>query len=158
MCSSDLWAHGLLGPGCGDNAGAALGVDAGNDVVVSLGTSGTAFVRSEVCARDTSGSVAGFADATGAFLPLVCTLNAARVLDSVAMMLGVEPDIEVVGEAGDGAEAVERAAELRPDLVLMDVQMPGMDGIAATREIVRQGLGQVVVLTTFDREIGRAHV
>lgn len=69
-----------------------------------------------------------------------------------AMMLGVEPDIEVVGEAGDGAEAVERAAELRPDLVLMDVQMPGMDGIAATREIVRQGLGQVVVLTTFDRD------
>lgn len=69
-----------------------------------------------------------------------------------AMMLGVEPDIEVVGEAGDGAEAVARAAELRPDLVLMDVQMPGMDGIAATREIVRQGLGQVVVLTTFDRD------
>nr|WP_268884190.1 response regulator transcription factor [Janibacter melonis] len=69
-----------------------------------------------------------------------------------AMMLGVEPDIEVVGEAGDGAEAVERAAQLRPDLVLMDVQMPGMDGIAATREIVRQGLGQVVVLTTFDRD------
>ncbi|WP_201468408.1 response regulator transcription factor [Janibacter melonis] len=68
------------------------------------------------------------------------------------MMLGVEPDIEVVGEAGDGAEAVERAAQLRPDLVLMDVQMPGMDGIAATREIVRQGLGQVVVLTTFDRD------
>ena len=84
------WTHGLLGPGCGDNAGAALGVDAGNDVVVSLGTSGTAFVRSEVCARDTSGSVAGFADATGAFLPLVCTLNAARVLDSVASMLGVD--------------------------------------------------------------------
>ena len=84
------WAHGLLGPGCGDNAGAALGVDAGNDVVVSLGTSGTAFVRSEVCARDTTGSVAGFADATGAYLPLVCTLNAARVLDSTATMLGVD--------------------------------------------------------------------
>ncbi|MFM7745717.1 MAG: FGGY-family carbohydrate kinase, partial [Actinomycetota bacterium] len=60
------------------------------DVVVSLGTSGTAFVRSSVCARDVSGSVAGFADATGAFLPLVCTLNAARVLDAACSMLGVD--------------------------------------------------------------------
>jgi xylulokinase len=84
------WGNRILGPGCGDNAGAALGVDAGNDVVVSLGTSGTAFVRSDVCARDISGSVAGFADATGAFLPLVCTLNAARVLDAAAAMLGVD--------------------------------------------------------------------
>ncbi|NBY11956.1 MAG: xylulokinase [Actinobacteria bacterium] len=83
------WGSRVLGPGCGDNAGAALGVDSGDDIVVSLGTSGTAFVRSDVCARDVSGSVAGFADATGAFLPLVCTLNAARVLDGVAGMLGV---------------------------------------------------------------------
>lgn len=84
------WGTRVLGPGCGDNAGAALGVDSGDDIVVSLGTSGTAFVRSDVCARDASGSVAGFADATGAFLPLVCTLNAARVLDGVAAMLGVD--------------------------------------------------------------------
>lgn len=69
-----------------------------------------------------------------------------------AMMLGVEPDIEVVGEACDGAEAIERAAELRPDLVLMDVQMPGVDGIAATTEIVAKGHSRVVVLTTFDRD------
>ena len=80
----------VFGAGAGDNAAAALGVDAGGDVVVSLGTSGTAFVRSEFPSRDTSGSVAGFADATGAFLPLVCTLNAARVLDAVCRMLGVD--------------------------------------------------------------------
>ena len=80
----------VLGAGAGDNAAAGLGVAAGDDVVVSLGTSGTAFVRSAVCARDASGSVAGFADATGAFLPLVCTLNAARVLDAACTMLGVD--------------------------------------------------------------------
>ena len=80
----------LFGAGAGDNAAAALGVDAGDDVVVSLGTSGTAFVRSNVPPRDTSGSVAGFADATGAYLPLVCTLNAARVLDAACTMLGVD--------------------------------------------------------------------
>lgn len=69
-----------------------------------------------------------------------------------AMMLDVEADIEVVGEAADGAEAIAKAAELRPDLVLMDVQMPGVDGIAATAEIVAKGYSRVVVLTTFDRD------
>ena len=69
-----------------------------------------------------------------------------------AMMLSGEDDIEVVGEAGDGVEAVARAAELRPDIVLMDVQMPRKDGIAATGEIVAAGHGKVVVLTTFDRD------
>ena len=102
------WGNRILGPGCGDNAGAALGVDAGNDVVVSLGTSGTAFVRSDVCARDISGSVAGFADATGAFLPLVCTLNAARVLDATAKLLGVDHHrlSELALSAPPGAEGL----------------------------------------------------
>lgn len=86
------WGSRIVGAGAGDNAAAAIGVDSRNDVVVSLGTSGTAFVRSEVCARDTSGSVAGFADATGAFLPLVCTLNAARVLDAACSLLRVDHD------------------------------------------------------------------
>ncbi|PSK98034.1 xylulokinase [Murinocardiopsis flavida] len=80
----------LLGPGAGDNAAASLGLDAAEDVVVSLGTSGTVFARSEQPADDPSGLVAGFSDATGAFLPLVCTLNAARVLDATAAMLGVD--------------------------------------------------------------------
>jgi xylulokinase len=79
-----------VGPGAGDNAAACLGVQAGDDVVVSLGTSGTAFTRSTTPPRDPTGAVAGFADLTGAFLPLVCTLNAARVLDAVAALLGVD--------------------------------------------------------------------
>lgn len=89
---SVTWGSRVVGAGAGDNAAAAVGVDAGNDVVVSLGTSGTAFVRSDVCARDVTGSVAGFADATGAFLPLVCTLNAARVLDAACALLRVDHD------------------------------------------------------------------
>jgi DNA-binding NarL/FixJ family response regulator len=56
----------------------------------------------------------------------------------------------VVGEAGDGATAVQQAHALKPDVVLMDIRMPGMDGIAATRELVSEGLCEVLVLTTFD--------
>ncbi|GAA0375797.1 xylulokinase [Acrocarpospora corrugata] len=83
----------LLAPGTGDNMAAALGVGAQpGDVVVSIGTSGTAFAVADRAANDPSGGVAGFADATGRFLPLVATLNAARVLDAAGRMLGVGPD------------------------------------------------------------------
>jgi xylulokinase len=82
-----------LGPGAGDNAAAALGVSAGpGDVVVSVGTSGVVCAVADVPARDPSGTVAGFADATGRFLPLVATLNASRVLDVTARLLGVDHD------------------------------------------------------------------
>jgi len=81
----------LVGPGTGDNMGAALGLGLGpGDIVVSLGTSGTVFGVSERPTADASGFVAGFADATGRYLPLVCTLNAARVLTSMAAMLGTD--------------------------------------------------------------------
>ncbi|PZS23411.1 MAG: xylulokinase, partial [Pseudonocardiales bacterium] len=81
----------LLGPGTGDNAAAALGLDTRpGDVVVSIGTSGVACSVTDTPAADPSGTVAGFADATGRFLPLVATLNAARVLDAVATMLRVD--------------------------------------------------------------------
>ncbi|HVV24714.1 MAG TPA: FGGY family carbohydrate kinase, partial [Pseudonocardiaceae bacterium] len=81
----------LLGPGAGDNAAAAFGVHAGvGDVVVSIGTSGTVFAVSPTPTADPTAIIAGFADASGAFLPLVCTLNAARVLSSAASLLGVD--------------------------------------------------------------------
>ncbi|MDP9241007.1 MAG: xylulokinase [Actinomycetota bacterium] len=83
----------LLGPGTGDNMAAALGIGAvAGDVVVSLGTSGTAFAVHDTPSADPTGFVAGFADATGRFLPLVCTLNAARVLDAAATLLGTDHD------------------------------------------------------------------
>jgi xylulokinase len=83
----------VLAPGMGDNAAAALALalDEG-DVLVSIGTSGTVMSVTASATADASGLVAGFADATGRFLPLVCTLNAARVLDASARMLGVEHD------------------------------------------------------------------
>lgn len=82
-----------IAAGAGDNAGAALGLQAQpGDVVVSLGTSGTAFAVSDSATHDATGSVAGFADATGRFLPLVCTLNAARILDAAGRMLGKNHD------------------------------------------------------------------
>ena len=82
----------LIGPGTGDNMGAALGLGLKpGDSVISLGTSGTAYSVSRTPTSDPTGAVAGFADAAGAFLPLVCTLNATRVTDTVARWLGVDP-------------------------------------------------------------------
>ncbi|GGF93131.1 xylulokinase [Rhodococcoides trifolii] len=86
-------AGATIGPGTGDNAAAALALGAREgDLVVSVGTSGVVSAVATVAPRDASGLVAGFADATGRHLPLVCTLNAARVLDATARMLGVDHD------------------------------------------------------------------
>jgi xylulokinase len=99
----------LVSAGTGDNMAAALGLGIRpGDVVVSLGTSGTVFTVADSSCADPSGEVAGFADATGRFLPLVCTLNAARVLDAAARLLGV------------GHEELSRLALSAP---------PGADGL-----------------------------
>ncbi|MEU4608472.1 FGGY family carbohydrate kinase [Kribbella sp. NPDC023972] len=91
-------AGAALAAGTGDNMAAALGLDLQpGDVAVSLGTSGTAFARSADPTADASGLVAGFADATGGYLPLVCTLNAARVLSATAELLGL--DLEAFNDA-----------------------------------------------------------
>lgn len=97
----------LLGPGTGDNAAAALGLGLGpGDVAVSIGTSGVVLAVCEHPSADPSGAVAGFADATGRFLPLVCTLNAARVLDAAGGLLGVD-----LGRLSDLALAAPPGAE-----------------------------------------------
>src|SRR5205085_10426320 len=70
------------------------------------------------------------------------------------MILEAETDLEVVGEAGDGLQAIEEARRLRPDVILMDVRMPELDGIEATRRLLADGGGdtKVVMLTTFDMD------
>jgi len=99
-------------------------------------------------------TASGESAATTAPAPLrvVVVDDQALVRSGFSMILGVETDIEVVGEASDGAAAVDVVARLRPDVVLMDVQMPGTDGIEATRLIVERGLSKVLILTTFDRD------
>lgn len=85
------WGHAVVGPGTGDNMAAALGLNLQpGDAVISLGTSGTAYTVHGEATQDPSGAVAGFADAAGRFLPLVCTLNATRVTDAIARLLGVD--------------------------------------------------------------------
>ena len=102
-----------IAAGAGDNAAAALGVQAQpGDVVISLGTSGTAFAVSDTPTHDSSGAVAGFADATGRFLPLVCTLNAARILDAATQILG-KTHLEV-GELALSASAGAHGLTLLP--------------------------------------------
>ncbi|RWZ67898.1 xylulose kinase [Labedella populi] len=133
-------AGALVGSGAGDNAGAALGLSAGpGDVVVSIGTSGTVFSVSEEPTTDSSGTVAGFADATGRFLPLSATLNAARVIDTVAAVLGVDFDelatIALEAEPGAGGLVLQPYfdGERTPDLPDATATLFGMTRATFTR-------------------------
>jgi xylulokinase len=100
------WAGAVVGPGTGDNMAGALGVGLRTgDVAVSVGTSGTVYSVCDSPVADPSGIVAGFADATGRHLPLVCTLNATKVSDAMARLLGVDHEAfdELVFTASPGA-------------------------------------------------------
>jgi xylulokinase len=102
----------VIASGAGDNAGAALGIGAVvGDLVISLGTSGTAFAVSSSSSHDSSGEVAGFADVTGNFLPLACTLNAAKVFDATAKLLGIgfEEYSQLALQASPGADGLMMA-------------------------------------------------
>lgn len=130
-----------VGAGAGDNAGAALGLGAGpGDVVVSIGTSGTVFAVSERRTIDATGTVAGFADCTGRFLPLVATLNAARVLDAVARLLGVSHDelsrLALAAEPGAGGLTLVPyfEGERTPNLPEATAALMGMTLASTTRE------------------------
>ncbi len=138
----------VVSAGTGDNMGAALGLSLeSGDVVISIGTSGTAFAVSQVPAADPSGAVAGFADATGRFLPLVCTVNAALVLSATATMLGTDnAGLSMLAlAAGSGAGGLTLLpyldGERTPD-------RPGATGVLrglTTRNATRENLARAAV-------------
>lgn len=130
-----------VGPGAGDNAAAALGLGAGpGDVVVSIGTSGTVFAVGSAPSADPSGIIAGFASADGNFLPLVCTLNAARVLDVTAALLGVDHEelsrLALAAPAGAAGLSLQPyfEGERTPNLPDATATLSGMTLASTTRE------------------------
>jgi xylulokinase len=130
----------VIGPGAGDNAAAALGLGASpGDVIISIGTSGTVYAVSDTPSADVSGAVAGFADATGRYLPLVATLNAARVLVSIAGLLDVGLDglgaIALAAETGSGGLVLVPyfEGERTPNLPEAKASLHGMTVSSSTR-------------------------
>jgi xylulokinase len=126
----------LVAPGTGDNMGAALGIGlAEGDVVVSLGTSGTVFARCATPTADASGAVGGFADASGGFLPLACTLNATKVTDTFARLLGMSR--EAFEAAALSEEAGAGGVVLTP--YLDGERTPNLPGATGTLSGLRTG-------------------
>jgi len=130
----------VIGVGAGDNAAAGLGLGAREgDVVISIGTSGTVFAVTDAVVRDTTGTVAGFADASGEFLPLIATLNAARVLDAFTRLLDVSHDElgALALEAAPGAAGAVLVpyfeGERTPNLPDATAQLTGLTLASTTR-------------------------
>ena len=135
----------IVGPGSGDNMAAALGLGlTSGDVALSLGTSGTVYTVSSVPTTDATGIVAGFADAAGGFLPLVCTLNATKVTDAVAGWLGTD------------AEGLGRLAMEAPAGGTRPVLIPYFDGERSPNLPDASGLLGGLRTTTSRAELARA--
>jgi xylulokinase len=169
-------AAGIVACGTGDNMAAALGVGLrAGDVCVSIGTSGTVFAVAEHPTADPTGAVAGFADATGRFLPLVCTLNATKVTDTVARLLGVDhaelDALALAAPAGargltlvpyfDGERTPNRPhatgtlTNLRPDARREDVARAAVEGVVCGLLDALDALRSVGVPTPLDGAGGR---
>ena len=147
----------VLSPGTGDNMGAALGLGVGEgDVVVSIGTSGTAYAVTKVPAADTTGAVAGFADATGRFLPLVATVNAARVMTRTARLLGTDAEglSELALAAPPGAGGLTLLpyldGERSPNRPGATGVLNGITGTSLTRENMARAAVEAVLCSLAD--------
>jgi xylulokinase len=150
-----------VGPGTGDNMAAALGVGTSpGELVVSLGTSGTAFAVSLDPIVDKTGEVEGFADATGRFLPLVCMLNCTRVVDSVSTMVGLLRDdaLKRAADAPPGADGLllmpYLAGERTPNLPEATGSITGLTAENATPDfLVRAALDGVAAGLAYSVEV-----
>ena len=147
----------VLGAGAGDNAAAALGLGAGEgDVVVSIGTSGVVTAVTSTPAVDPTGSVAGFADATGLYLPLVATLNGARVLDAAARLLDVDHDtlsrlaLEAPSGAGGLVLVPYLEGERTPNLPDATGSLHGLTLATATRPALARASVEGLVCSLAD--------
>ncbi len=137
----------VLAPGTGDNMAAALGLGlAPGDAAVSIGTSGVVSMVATAPTADPSGEVAGFADATGRFLPLACTVNAARILDLAARLLGVDHD---------GVAALALAAEPGAHGLTL---LPYLDGERTPTRPEATGVLRGLTSATTREDLARAHV
>ena len=143
------WQGAVVAPGTGDNMAAALGLGLRpGDLALSFGTSGTAFAVSETPSADPTGTVAGFADATGRFLPLVCTLNATKVTDAVARLLGVdhaEFDRLALAGSADGLELLPYFdGERTPNLPDATGTLTGLRSDVSREQLARAAVEGVV--------------
>lgn len=155
----------LAAAGAGDNAAAALGLGlVPGDVAVSIGTSGTAFASSPSPVADPSGTVAGFADASGKYLPIVTTLNAARVLDAVAALLGVGHDelaaLALTADPGAGGLVLQPwfEGERTPNLPEAKATLFNMTLTSTTRaNLARAAIEGVLCSLAFGVDQVRSH-